>query len=47
MYDDIYSEIEKIALESNFSENFFEKRSSTLLNYSQKDQLISENNYLR
>jgi hypothetical protein len=45
MYDEIYAQIEEIALNSDFSENFFNEWSTTFLNYNKISELVSESTY--
>ena len=45
MYDEIYAQIEEIALNTDFSENFFEEWSNAFNNYSDSENLVSENTY--
>ncbi len=45
MYDEIYAEIEGIALNSDFSENFFAKWTNAFLKYNKNNELISESTY--
>ena len=45
MYDEIYAQIEEIALNSDFSENFFSEWSKAFNDYSDSENLVSESNY--
>ena len=45
IYDEIYAQIEGIALNSDFSENFFSEWSKAFNNYSDSEKLVSESNY--
>lgn len=45
MYDDIYNKIEQVALDSDFSENFFKEWSNTFLIYNKNNQVIWEGAY--
>lgn len=45
MYDEIYAKIEEIALNSDFSENFFNEWSNAFNDYSDSENLVSESNY--
>ena len=45
MYDEIYAQIEEIALNTDFSENFFEEWSNAFNNYSDSEKLVSESTY--
>jgi spore coat protein CotH len=45
MYDEIYAQIEEIALNSDFSENFFSEWSKAFNDYSDSEKLVSENSY--
>ena len=45
IFYDTYENIEKIALDTDFSEKLFEEWSNTLLDYNKKNQLIPENAY--
>lgn len=45
MYDEIYAQIEEIALNSDFSENFFSEWSKAFNDYSDSEKLVSESNY--
>ena len=45
MYDEIYVQIEEIALNSDFSENFFSEWSKAFNDYSDSDNLVSETTY--
>jgi len=47
MYDEIYAEVEEIALNSDFSESFFGEWSNTFLNYNKNEELLSEITYLQ
>ena len=46
-YDEIYAEIENIALNSDFSESFFETRSNAILKYNEDTALVDEESYLK
>jgi len=45
MYDEIYAQIEEIALNSDFSENFFSEWSKAFNDYSDSENLVSESSY--
>ena len=45
MYDEIYAQIEKIALNTDFSENFFNERTSAFSKYHKNSELVSESSY--
>ena len=44
-YDAIYAEIERIALNTDFSENFFQTRVSAFNNYNEDHNLIDKDTY--
>jgi spore coat protein CotH len=45
MYDEIYAQIEEIALNTDFSENFFDERTTAFFKYSNNGKLVSESAY--
>jgi hypothetical protein len=45
MYDEIYAKIEKIALNSDFSENFFNEWTSAFSDYDGNEKLVSSSAY--
>jgi len=45
MYDEIYAQIEEIALNSDFSENFFNEWTNAFNNYNWNENLVSKSNY--
>ncbi len=45
MYDEIYAEIEEIALNSDFSENFFAKWTNAFYKYNSSEKLVSKSSY--
>ena len=47
MYDNIYEQIEEIALNSDFSENFFSTWTNALLKYNEENELVEEKTYLQ
>ena len=47
MYDEIYAQIEEIALNSDFSEDFFNEWSTTFLSHNKVNELVSESTYLQ
>ena len=47
MYDEIYAEIKRIALDTDFSENFLTTWINALLKYNEDSEIVSEENYLK
>ena len=47
MYDEIYAEIKRIALDTDFSENFLTTWTNALLKYNEDSEIVSEENYLK
>jgi len=45
MYDEIYAKIEEIALNSDFSENFFSEWTSAFSDYDENEKLVSPSSY--
>lgn len=45
MYDEIYAKIEEIALNTDFSENFFNEWSNAFYKYNSNKELVSESTY--
>ena len=45
MYDEIYAQIEEIALNTDFSENFFNERTTAFSKYHKSNELVSESSY--
>ena len=45
MYDEIYTKIEEIALNSDFSENFFNEWSNAFYKYNSSKELVTESAY--
>ncbi len=45
MYDEIYAKIEEIALNSDFSENFFNEWTNAFYKYNSSKELVSESSY--
>jgi len=45
MYDEIYAQIEEIALNTDFSENFFNERTTAFSKYHKSSELVSESSY--
>ena len=45
MYDEIYAKIEEIALNSEFSENFFNEWISAFSDYDANEKLVSASSY--
>jgi len=45
MYDEIYAKIEEIALNTDFSENFFNEWSNAFYKYNSSKELVSESTY--
>jgi hypothetical protein len=46
MYDSIYKQIEEIALNTEFTENFFTTWTTALLNYNEDNEIIEKDSYL-
>ena len=44
-YDAIYAEIERIALNTDFSENFFNERTTAFSKYHKSSELVSNSTY--
>ena len=47
MYDEIYAEIKRIALDTDFSENFLTTWTNALLKYNEDSEIVAEENYLK
>nr|MBR6100093.1 hypothetical protein [bacterium] len=47
MYDSIYEQIEEIALNTEFTENFFTTWTNALLNYNEGNEIIEKDTYLK
>jgi spore coat protein CotH len=47
MYDSIYKQIEEIALNTEFTENFFSTWTNALLEYNEDNELIEKDSYLK
>lgn len=47
MYDEIYKQVKEIALNSDFSEEFFNTWTNALLKYNEDNELISKDTYLQ
>lgn len=47
MYDSIYEQVQKIALNTEFTENFFTTWTNALLNYNEDNELIEKDAYLK
>ena len=45
MYDEIYAKIEEIALNTDFSENFFKEWTNAFYKYNSSKELVSESAY--
>ena len=45
MYDEIYAQIEEIALNTDFSQNFFNERTTAFSKYSNNSELVTESAY--
>lgn len=45
MYDEIYTEVENVALDSDFSDSFFNERSSAFYGYGRNNELVSRSTY--
>ena len=45
MYDSIYKQIEEIALNTDFTENFFTTWTNALLEYNEDSKLVEEETY--
>ncbi len=45
MYDEIYAQIEEIALNSSFSSNFFSTWSTVFYNYHGDKELVTKSSY--
>ena len=45
MYDEIYAQIEEIALNSDFSKNFFNEWTNAFYKYNSSKELVAESAY--
>ena len=47
MYDNIYEQVEEIALNTDFTENFFTTWTNALINYNSDNEILEESTYLQ
>ena len=47
MYDNIYEQVSEIALNTDFTENFFTTWTNALINYNTDNEILEESTYLQ
>jgi hypothetical protein len=47
MYDNIYEQVSEIALNTDFTENFFTTWTNALINYNKDNEILEESTYLQ
>ena len=47
MYDNIYEQVSEIALNTDFTENFFTTWTNALINYNKDNEILDESTYLQ